>query len=86
MSSIGYKPCLSDPDIWLKPEVWDAVVEYNLYILCYVDEIMVVNHDIRPDLDRIDQLMKLKEGSVGYPDIYLVAKLKKVRISNDVWC
>ena len=30
--------------------------------------------------------MKLKESSVGDPDIYLDAKLKKVQMDNDVWC
>ena len=30
--------------------------------------------------------MKLKEISVSDPDIYLGAKLKKVRMDNDVWC
>ena len=30
--------------------------------------------------------MKLKKDSVGDPDIYLGAKLKKVKLANDVWC
>ena len=30
--------------------------------------------------------MKLKESSVGDPDIYLGANLKKVQMDNDVWC
>ena len=30
--------------------------------------------------------MNLKEGYVGYPDIYLGEKLKKVQMSNDIWC
>ena len=47
---------------------------------------MVIHHDDRPILDRIDKFMKLKESSVGDPDIYLGAKLKKVQKDNDVWC
>ena len=47
-------------------------------MLCYVDGIMVVHHDARPALDRIDKFMKPNKGSVGDPDIYLVEKLKKV--------
>ena len=27
MSGLGYKPCLADPDIWLKPEVRDDEIE-----------------------------------------------------------
>ena len=85
MSGLGYKPCLADPDIWLKPEVRDDGVEYYSYILCYVDDVLVVHHDYRPALNHIDKFMKLKEGSVGDTNIYLVPKLKKVQISNDVW-
>ena len=47
---------------------------------------MVIHHDSRPILDRIDKFMKLKESSVGDPDIYLGAKLNKVQMDNYVWC
>ena len=78
MLYLGYKPCLADHDIWLNPEVREDGVEYYSYILCYINDILGVHHNARPDLDRIDQFMKLKEGSVGDPDIYLGIKLKKV--------
>ena len=48
--------------------------------------LQVVHHNSRPDLDCIDWFMKLKEGSVGDPYIYLGVKLEKVQMSNDVWC
>ena len=85
MSTLGYKPCLADPDILLKAQNQDGV-DYYSYILCYVDDIMVIHHDARPIIDRIDKFMKLKESSVGYPDIYLDSNLKKVHMDNDVWC
>ena len=84
-AALGYKPCLADPDIWLKAQIQDGI-DYYSYILCYVDDIMVIHHDARPILHRIDKLMKLKESSVVDPDIYLGAKLKKVQMDNDVWC
>ena len=83
MSALGYKPFLTDPDIWLKAHNQDDIDSYS-YILCYVDDIMVIHHEARPILDRIDKFMKLKESSVGDPDIYLGAKLKKVHMDNDV--
>ena len=85
MDALGYKPCLADPDIWLKSQNQDGI-DYYSYILCYVDYIMVIHHYARPILDRIEKFMKLKESSVGDPDIYLGAKLKKVHMDNDVWC
>ena len=47
---------------------------------------MVIHHDARPILDRIEKFMKLKESSVGNPEIYLGTKLKKVQMDNNVWC
>ena len=47
---------------------------------------MVIHHDARPILDRIDKFMNLKESPVGDPDIYLGSKMKKVQMDNDVWC
>ena len=82
MDALGYKPCLTDPDICLKAKNQDGI-DYYSYILCYVDYIMVIHHYARPILDRIEQFMKLKESSVGDPDIYLGAKLKKLQMDND---
>ena len=46
MEGLGYEPCLADPDLWMNPEVRpDDYYEYYSYILCYVDDIMVVHHD-----------------------------------------
>ena len=85
IAALGYKPCLEDPDLWLKSQNQDGI-DYYSYILCYVDDIMVIHHDARPILDRIDNSLKLKESSVDEPDIYLGAKLKKVQMENDFCC
>ena len=78
MTVLGYTPCLADPDVWLKAQITDSI-EYYSYILCYVGDIMVIHADALPVFNRIDMYMKLKVGSVGDPDIYLGAKLGKVR-------
>ena len=81
MTALGYKPCLADPDVWLKTQITDGI-EYYLYILCYVENIMVIHADAVPVLNRIDMYMKLKVGSVGDPAIYLGAKLRKVTMDG----
>ena len=83
MSGLGYKPCPADPDLWLKPQAREDGTGYYAYILCYVDDVLVVHDDAQPVLDRIDKFMKLKPGS-SEPDMYLGAKLKKVKLANDV--
>ena len=86
MHGLGYKPCLADPDLWLKPVARKDGTEYYSYILNYVDDIMVIHHDALPILDKINDFMLLKPDSIGPPDIYLGAKLKQVQLENGVWC
>ena len=83
MRSLGYKPCLADQDLWLKSQVDDDFTYYS-YILCYVDNIMVIHQNARPILAQIDKYMKLKENSVGDLDIYLGAKLRQMKMPNGV--
>ena len=47
---------------------------------------MVIDHDAMPILEKINKFMLLKPDSVGDPDIYLGAKLKRVQLENNVWC
>ena len=71
----------------MKPEVRpDDHYEYYSYILCDVDDIMVVHHDAMSILERIDKYFTLKPTSIGDPDIYLGAKLRKMNLPNGVWC
>ncbi len=84
MHGLGYKPYLADPDLWLKATVQADGSTYYSYILCYVDDILVVHHDPMPVLQRIDKSMTLKPDSVGDPNLYLGAKLKEVQLDNDV--
>ena len=70
MAGLGYTPYLADPDLWLKAEVrlGNNVSCYS-YIICYVDDILVIHHDASSILDQIDEFMKLKEGLVGDPNV-----------------
>ena len=87
MRQMGYTSCLADPDLWMKAEVRpDDGFEYYSYILCYVDDILVINHDAMKVIKRIDKYMTIKPSSMGDPDIYLGAKLSKMKMNNNVWC
>ena len=59
--------------------------DYYAYVLIYVDNVMVIHHDTESVLWRINKYFKLKPSSIGDPDIYLGAKLKKMRLENGVW-
>ena len=86
MRTMGYKSCKADPDLWLKEETRPSDnVRYYSYILCYVDDILVINHDSMSVLGRINEYLPLKPTSVGDPDVYLGAKLRNVRLDNGVY-
>ena len=59
--------------------------QYYSYILCYMDNIIVVYENAMPILQRINAFMKLKPDSIWDPDIYLGAKLKSVELGNNTW-
>jgi hypothetical protein len=86
MRQMGYTSCKADPDLWYKAETRpDTGRRYYAYILCYVDDILCIHHDPMTVLNRINDYMPLKPGSVGDPDIYLGAKLRQVQLDNNVW-
>ena len=86
MRHLGYKPCMADPDLWMKPMVRPDNGElYYAYMLNYVDDVLSIAHDAEADLKRIDKYFSLKPGSLGDPDIYLGAKIRKMRMHNGVW-
>ena len=86
MKGLGYTPCLDDPDLWYKAEVRpDDGFEYYSYILCYVDDILVIHHDSLSILKRIDSYFQLKPASIGDPYIYLGAKVTKMNLANGTW-
>ena len=76
MHHLELSPCPDNPDLWMKPEVKpeDCSGHYT-YILIYVDDVMVINHDAESVLIRIDKYFKLNHSSIGDPDIYLGSKL-----------
>ena len=62
MYNLSYKSCLADPDLWYKPEAKPDGTEYYSYILCYVDDILVIHHDAMLILTDFDKHFKLKPG------------------------
>jgi len=53
-------------------------------VLCYVDDVLSISHNAEEVLNRLDKYFRIKSGSLGDPDTYLGAKLKKMRLPNGV--
>ena len=70
----------------MKPEIDPEGDKYYRYILCYLDDVLVVHNDAMTTLMEIDKYFKLKPSSIGDPDSYLGAKLKYTCAENGVCC
>jgi hypothetical protein len=77
MREMGYVSCPADPDLWLKEQTDRKGRQYYSYILCYVDDLLVVHHNPKRIMDKINCFLPLKPDSVGPPEMYLGAKLKR---------
>ncbi len=55
MRQMGYTSCKADPDLWFKAMTRpDDNFKCYAYILCYVDDILVMHHDPMTILDKIN--------------------------------
>ena len=72
----GFQSCLADPDVWMKPRVKPNGDKYWEYILCYVDDLLVVSHAPQETMDMLSEKYTLKAGSVKPPDAYLGAEIR----------
>ena len=72
---LGLFPFPADLYLWMKNKVIpDDGFNYYTYVIIYVDNVMVMNHDTETVLSRIDKYFKLKTSSIGDNEIYLGGK------------
>ena len=77
--SMEYKPYKADTDLWLKPEIKpEDGVQYYLYLLCYVDDILYIHHNANDMLEWLHQFFP-HVPKFDKPDIYLGALLNLQR-------
>jgi hypothetical protein len=74
---MGHMSCPADPYLWLKEQTDRKGRKYYSYILCYVDNLLVVHHDPKYVMDKINSFLPLKPDLAGLPEMYLGAKLKR---------
>jgi len=79
----GFDSCKADPDVWMKASVKPNGEHYWAYVLCYVDDILVVSHNPKEVMDFLSSRYTLKEGSVQEPDMYLGNEVRKWQIDDD---
>ena len=82
LNGIGLLSAKLDPDVWYRPEVKPNGFEYYEYILCYVDYILCISHDLGIALGQIQALFKFKGDKIEQTNIYLGAKFGKMIVDG----
>ena len=85
MINLGYSSCLADPDLWLREETRSSDGDkYYAYFLLYVEYCPEIHYAADTAMHELDNLFKMKAGSIGDPKMYLGPKLRKVVLENGV--
>ena len=81
--TMKFVPCKADPDVWMRKATKADGFEYWEYVLCYVDDVLVISMDPKSVLDGLTwDDFTLKPGSVKEPDLYLGADISKYYIEE----
>jgi hypothetical protein len=83
LQQLGYKSCLADPDVWLRPAVKDDGFQYYEYVLVYVDDLLVLSQQGDKTMKALEDFYRLKVG-FAEPTRYLGAEVKKWHFPQDV--
>jgi len=82
LTELGYESTQADPDVWICVAVKPEGFEYYEMLLVNVDDISTIAFDPKLTMDAIGKLYRLKEGSVGPPERYLGANIKRVHLPD----
>ena len=86
MDEIGYMPSYSNPDLWLRPAVKPDGFEYYKYIICYVDGMLCTYHNPCKLIKIIQEHFKPKYYKIEPPDVYIGAKIAKMKLESGEYC
>jgi len=75
LKELGFKNSKADPDVWMCKATKHDGLKYWEYVLCYVDDILVISHFPQAIMDDISKFVKFKPGSVEPPKHYLGADI-----------
>ena len=76
LRDLVYVSSKADPGVWLKAETKPDGTEYYEYVLVYFDDVLHLHHDPDTFINRLSELYRLKDVSVGEPDRYLGANIE----------
>ena len=82
LDSMGYKSCLADPDVYMKPMTDHKGNKYWSYMLVYVDDCLLVHHEPDPVMEELKTHYSLKNDTHGPPERYLGANVEMFQLGD----
>jgi hypothetical protein len=82
LNNLGFMSSLADPDVWMRPANKRNGSPYYEYIFVYVDDLLVISESPKRILQGINQVYRMKEGSITIPELYLCAQIKQLRFPD----
>ena len=87
MEALNCLPCRACPNVWMKKVRKYNGTEYYEYILLYVDDCLSISENPKEEVLQLDKFFNMQPISIASPNIYLVIKVKKMRLLDmvDSW-
>ena len=82
LNDIGFLSNKVDPDVWCRPTFKPNDFDYYKYILCYVDDISFISHDLDIALRRIQVIFNFKGDKMEQPGIYFGDQVGKMIVDG----
>ena len=77
-NQMGFQSSLADPDLWFKPSTTPDGRDYYSYILVYVDDILVMDHDPKRFMLQLQSSYTVRKDTIKVPDQYLGADIDRI--------
>ena len=83
---LGFTSLKADPDLYYRAQVKKDGEKYYEYLLVYVDDTLCLSDNMKPIMEEIGALYRLKEYSVDPPERYLDADTKILKMKSGIQC
>jgi hypothetical protein len=80
---MGFLPTQADPDVYRRRASKPDGFEYWELLLVYVDDILIISHEPKVHLTKLNQFYEFNLASVGTPERYLGTNISRCTIPND---
>jgi hypothetical protein len=87
MTTMNFKACTADPDVWMRAGTKSDGTTYWQYVLLYTDDILAIMEE--PELfirQELGSRFTIKPKSIGPPSQYLGNKVSEVTLENGTKC